>query len=213
MDKHRRSLVPTFLIAQLERAANGALKYAPVTRIQMVPLKGHSLGIQLQRPAIPLQLCVDKRQIRIYSNWEMDTDVTIKGPAMSLVRQLTKNQTTPADLMQNGIEIDGDQELAEQFITLLRNLDLDFEGILADFIGDLAARQLGNFARTGLEIFHQAATTFAEQTKRFIAEDQAMVVGPSEFDQFKLEVDEIRQRGDRLQARLQNIQQQLEPKP
>lgn len=213
MDKHRRSLVPTFLIAQLEKAANGALKYAPVTRIQMVPLKGKSLGIHLQRPGIPLQLYVDKREIQIHSNWEIETDVTIKGPAMSLVRQLTKTQNTPADLMQNGIEIVGDQELAEQFISLLRNLDVDFEGILADFIGDIAARQLGNFARTGLEIFHQAATTFAEQTKRFIAEDQSMVVSPFEFDQFKTEVDDIRQRGDRLQARVQQLQQRLDNKP
>ena len=40
MDTHRQSLIPAFLTEQLERAANRALYYAPVTRLQLTKLKG-----------------------------------------------------------------------------------------------------------------------------------------------------------------------------
>ena len=54
MDDARSSLIPTFLTEQLERVANRALQYAPLTRLQLQKLQGKSFGIELQRPHFPL---------------------------------------------------------------------------------------------------------------------------------------------------------------
>jgi ubiquinone biosynthesis protein UbiJ len=211
MDPQRQSLIPVFLTEQLERAANRALHYAPVTRLQLAKLKGKSLAIELQRPNFPLQMSVGRRALSFRSHWEHPADVTIRGPAIALLRQIGRADTSPADLMQLGIEVEGDQQLAQQFLTILKDLDLDLESALGDLIGDMAAHQISEVARAGFSWLRSTAKTVLAQSRQLVAEERQWVLTPREFKRFQDDIDELREDTDRLQARMQRLQSTLSP--
>ena len=102
MDEHRQSLIPLLITEQLERAANLALDYAPVTRMQLGKLRGKSFALELQRPHFPLLMEVSKRHVHFQSQWEGQVDVTVRGPAVALLKQINSNDQTPGALMAQG---------------------------------------------------------------------------------------------------------------
>ena len=211
MDEHRQSLIPIFLTEQLERVANRALYYAPVTRLQLTKLKGKSLGIELQRPDFPLLMEVGKRRLSFQNHWEQAPDVTIRGPAVALLRQIGSEDTTPADLIKLGIELEGDQQLAQQFLQVIRDLDLDLETALGDLVGDVAAHQISEVAKVGFSWLRGAAKTVLNQSRHMIAEEKEWVLTPRKFQRFQSDVEDLREDTDRLQARLQRLQKALNP--
>ena len=207
MDPHGQSLIPIFITEQLERATNLALDYAPVTRMQLAKLRGKQFALELQRPHFPLLIEVGRSRLRFQSNWDDQADVTVRGPALALMRQLRSENNTPGHLMQNGIEIDGDQQLAQQFMTLLKDLDLDIESALGDLIGDLAAHQISEVARTGLSWLKQAAKAVTQQSQHLVVEERNWVVKRKDFSRFQEQVTQLRQDSERLQARLEKLKQ------
>ncbi|RLT93071.1 SCP2 domain-containing protein [Ketobacter sp.] len=211
MDPQRQSLIPIFLTEQLERAANRALYYAPVTRLQLTRLKGKSLGIELQRPDFSLLMEVGKRRLSFQNHWDHEPDVTIRGPAVALLRQIGSEDATPADLMRLGIELEGDQQLAQQFLQVIRDLDLDLESALGDLIGDVAAHQVAEVAKVGFSWLRGAAKTVLQQSRHLIAEEREWVLTPRKFQRFQSDVEDLREDTDRLQARLQRLQNSLNP--
>lgn len=211
MDEHRQSLIPTLLTEQLERVANRALDYAPLTRLQLRKLQGKSLGIELQRPHFPLLISVTRKGLLFQSHWEGGADVTLRGPAIALLRQLRSGDNTPGSLMRAGIELDGDQQLAQQFAKILKDLDIDLESALGDLIGDVAAHQISEIARTGLDWLSRASKTLRQQSRHFLADERKVVITSTQFSRFRDDVEKLREDTDRLQARLQLLRARLAP--
>ncbi len=209
MDANRQSLLPTLLTEQLERVANSALHYAPLTRMQLHKLEGKSLGIELQRPHFPLLVSVTRKGLLFQSHWDGGADVTIRGPALALLRQLRAEDNTPASLMRAGIELDGNQQLAQQFVKVLRDLDIDLESVLGDVIGDMAAHQIAEVARTGLGWLSRAGKTLLQQSRSFLAEERNVVITRHQFARFRDDVEELREETDRIEARLRHLRDQL----
>ncbi len=209
MDEHRQSLIPIFVTEQLERAANLALDYAPLTRMQLTKLRGKTFALELQRPHFPLLVEVGRRTLRFQSNWEGDVDVTVRGPAFALLRQINRNEQTPAALMAQGIEIEGDQELAQQFLAILKDLDLDLETALGDLIGDMAAHQISEVARAGFSFLRNTAKAMLNQSRHLVVEERKLVIKRREFQRFEDDVDGLRQDTERLQARLNKLKKNL----
>ena len=209
MDTHRQSLIPTFLTEQLERVANRALYYAPLTRMQLHKLEGRSLGIELQRPHFPLLVSVTRKGLMFQSHWEGGADVTLRGPAVALLRQLRNEDNTPGSLMRHGIELEGDQALAQQFVKVLKDLDIDLESALGDLIGDLAAHQVVEVARSGLGWLGRAGKSLLQQSRHLLAEERKVVVNTRQFDGFRSKVEQLREDTDRLEARLRLLRDRL----
>jgi len=189
--------------------ANRALHYAPLTRMQLHKLEGKSLGIELQRPYFPLLVSVTRKGLLFQSHWEGSADVTLRGPAVALLRQLREEDNTPAALMRHGIELQGDQALAQQFVKVLKDLDIDLESALGDLIGDLAAHQVVEVARTGLSWLNRAGKSLVQQSRHFLAEERKVVITRPDFEGFRNKVEQLREDTDRLEARLRMLRDRL----
>lgn len=206
----RHPLLPTLLTGQLERVANRALHYAPLTRLQLRKLEGKSFGIELQRPHYPLLVSVTRKGLLFQSHWEGGADAAIRGPALALLKQLREQDTSPAALMRAGIEIDGDPQLTQQFVKILKDLDIDLESALGDLVGDLAAHQISEIARTGLGWLGRTGKTLLQQSRQFLAEERRVLVTPRQFARFRDDVEELREDTDRAEARLRLLQERLQ---
>ena len=210
MSDSNHSLIPVFLTAQLEKAANQALKYAPVTLMQLKTVKGRTFALQLEKPNVALLVRVSARRLHFQSQWDEQPDVMLSGPALSIVKMLNQDTVTPATLMHHQIRIDGDQALAMQFMDILQDLELDWEGALADVIGEAAAHQISNVARTGFGWLRNASTAILSQARHLTTQEQEWVPARNRFQSFQRDVETLRDDTDRLQARIQQLKSTLD---
>lgn len=210
MDTRPPSLIPAFITEQLERLANRALLYAPLTRLQLQKLQGKTFAIELQRPGLRLLLRVTRKGLLFQSQWEDNADASVRGPAVALLRQLRQEDTSPAALIRGGIEIGGDLHLAQQFVKVLKDLDLDLESALGDLIGDVAAHQISELTRTGLGWLGRAGRTLLRQSRNYLAEERNVLLTPRQYTRFRDDVEALRESTDRLDARIARLQRQID---
>jgi len=210
IDSQRHSLAPSFLAEQLENVINQALQYAPGTQAALNKLAGKSVSLIANRPnlQLTLELCPD--EIRVSHYWEGTPTVSIKGPLISILFQLGLNKS-PGELVGSGIQVEGDQALAQQLATVFREMDLDLEEPLAHWVGDVAAHQVGQAARSAFSWFKKTASTLLDDGSRYLREEGRQVVEKNELDQFNQGIDNVRADFDRLEARIQRLQQKNTP--
>lgn len=207
IDTQRRSLAPSFLAEQLESTINQALKYAPGTQAALNALAGKSVSLIANRPnlQLTLELCPD--EIRVSHYWEGTPSVAIKGPLFSILFQLGLNKS-PGEIVASGIQVEGDQELAQRLAAIFRDMDLDLEEPLAQWVGDVAAHQVGQAARSAFSWLKKTASTLLDDSSHYLREEGQQVVEKAELDKFTQQVDHVRGDFDRLEARILRLREQ-----
>lgn len=210
IDSQRHSLAPSFLAEQLEKAINQALQYAPGTQVALNKLAGKSVSLLANRPNLQLTLELCPGEIRVSHYWEGTPTVSIKGPLISILFQLGLNKS-PGELVASGVQVEGDQAFAQQLASTFREMDLDLEEPLAHWVGDVAAHQVGQAARSALSWFKKTASTLLDDSSHYLREESRQVVEKRELEQFNQGIDRIRSDFDRLEARVQHLKQKSTP--
>ncbi len=210
IDTQRHSLAPSFFAEQLEKAINQALQYAPGTQAALNKLTGKSVSLLANRPSLQLTLELCPGEIRVSHYWEGTPTVSIKGPLISILFQLGLNKS-PGELVASGIQVEGDQAFAQQLASAFREMDLDLEEPLAHWVGDVAAHQVGQAARSAFSWFKKTASTLLDDGSYYLREESRQVVEKNELDEFNQGIDSVRADFDRLEARIQRLKQKNKP--
>lgn len=152
--------------------------------------------------------CTDLTQKKLFFKFDSNSiklvkattaDTTITGPLLGFIKLARDHNTS---LHAAKIIIYGNLTTAEQLQNLLKNLDFDLEEEISKYTGDIIAHQLGNFGRRlknnleyNLEDLNQMFTDYLQQEKLFLPTQY-------EINQFLDQVDDLRCRVDRLEARI-----------
>jgi ubiquinone biosynthesis protein UbiJ len=112
-----------------------------------------------------------------------------------------------AAIRGGSIHIQGDAEVAQAFSELLKAAQPDLEEELSRIIGDVAAHQVGNAARTAFGFGKRALDTLTQNVAEFLTEEGRDLPTRTEADEFYAEVDKLRDDAARLEARLTRLQQ------
>ena len=131
-------------------------------------------------------------------------DATISGTPMALLA--LAGPRAEGAIRGGGVRIEGDAEVAQQFRELLAEAQPDFEEELSRVIGDVAARQVANFARGLLDWGRKASGSFAGSVAEFLQEEGRDLPTRTEVDEFLAGVDRVRDDAERLEARLARLE-------
>jgi ubiquinone biosynthesis protein UbiJ len=104
------------------------------------------------------------------------------------------------------VRIEGDAEVAQKFRELLEQAQPDFEEELSRVIGDVAARQVANFARGFLDWGRKAGGSLATNVAEYLQEEGRDLPTRTEVEEFLSSVDQLRDDAERLEARLARIE-------
>lgn len=147
-------------------------------------------------PAIGLR--IDSGKLTVESP-EEQADLAASGHLVAFVRYVLSDRA-------DGIRLEGEGEIAQDFRDFLTTLDIDWEELLSRVVGDVPARLM---MRT-LEECRQVARNFnaaAEGNARdYLHEESELLPRASELDRFVREVDRLRDDLERLELRLDRIQ-------
>jgi ubiquinone biosynthesis protein UbiJ len=181
----------------LELALERVLALDPDTAERVRELEGKRVELSLEAPAIALSATVRDGRVCIGPpEREPEADLGLRANLGGLFAQLPF-----ARGVNPRLRINGDAELARTLQGLARGFDPDWEQPFADALGPLLGPQVARALREGLHRGAGIARNFSRDAADFLTEESRDAVGRAELSAFLDEVDETRDRAERLLAR------------
>ena len=206
MDDARRPhplLVP--LGRLLETALNRALALDEDTRAKLAALEGRRVGVELRGVNLALAITVQDARLTVGPHWDRSSDLNLRaGPASLIAMALRRGDD--ALLPPGKVEISGDAELARRIEKLLRAFQPDVEEAFARTFGDVLGVPLARGLRRAFAWSRDSAQALAEDTAAWLRDERRDLVAPVEMEQWLDDVDSLRERSERLEARLRLIE-------
>lgn len=199
--------LPSPVISALEVAINNALQLDNDTLKRVTALQGKIVKIQFKVVDVWFYLAPVADGIQVLADYEREADTTISGSPFALLRTaLSDDRQT---LLQGDVKIEGDTDLGQKFQKILKQLDPDWEEPLAKVFGDVAGHQMGEVIRGFASFAKNAFNSLSMSTAEYVQEESRDVVTPTELSRFADQVDQTRSDTDRLQMRIDRLQQKL----
>lgn len=186
----------------LESALDRVIGLDADTRERLRALDGRAVVLDFGATAPSLRLHVDGDRLRVGSAFEGDSALrlaTTPGSLLSLV--LRRGESLPAGKVQ----IAGDAELARRLEQIATRFAPDFDAAFASAFGDVLGFQITRAVRGALRTTRGAATSLLRDTAEFLGEEGRDLVPRAELDAFLDDVDDVRERGERIKARFERL--------
>jgi ubiquinone biosynthesis protein UbiJ len=185
----------------LEAALNRALTLDPETRSALAPLNGQRLQLHLESPPLAMELRVDGEALRVGPAQGEEPDLSVRAGLGALLGQLPFLKGAGATPVGK-VRISGDAELARQLQRLAEGFDPDWEQPFADALGPVIGPQVAKALRAGLREARVQGAAFARASADYLTEESRDLVPKAEQQAFFDEVDAVRDRVERLAARV-----------
>lgn len=203
------NLLQVALLPAAEKLLNAALDADPATALRLKHIgAGRLLRIECSSvPRWQLWLLTDVNRLRLLSASEDKPDCSIRGGATALASLLLGDSRST--LHSGAVSLSGDTDLASDIQRLILDLDIDWEDRLAPLIGDVPARQLRKHSRRAGEQLGRGADRIQETLNEFLHEESGWLPDRDEIEQFADNIDDVRLRIDRLEARVAALRNRL----
>lgn len=201
-------LLQSAALGGLEDAVNRAIALDSNSIQRLTTLNGRRFALQLQEPALFLSLAINNGLLRLSAEDQGPYDTRLEGSWAEFARIARADD--PATALINGqVKIHGDTAPLLELRHQLSQLELDWEQPLSVAFGDVVAHQIGNSLRSGQRWLQQSSKNLRRQAEDFLLEESRLVPHPFEAEDFYRQVEDLRTRSERLEARLRSLAQRL----
>lgn len=183
--------------AMIEKAANAYLRYNSRVSDAWQPLHGKVVGFDITtfNKQIFFRLREDG-SLEAVTGYDSEPDTLIRGRAVDLFRLAV------SDDGEAKAEISGDINLGRTFQRTFRQIDFDWEELLAPWFGDAIAHQIGRGARDFFGWLRYCGDALSDNIGEYLRDETRQVVDRDEVDAFIRKVDDLRDAVDRCEERL-----------
>ena len=190
----------------LEVALNRLLALDPDTRAALKKLDGQLIELALETPVLALSITVKGDRLEVGPpDASSEPDLGLRATLGGLLSQLPFARAANSPPVGK-LRINGDAELARTLQQLAQGFDPDWEQPFADVFGPILGPQIGRSLREGLRNSRRVAENLARDAADFLVEESRDVIGKAELAAFNDDVDALRDRAERVIARVGNLQ-------
>ncbi|MBB3191108.1 ubiquinone biosynthesis accessory factor UbiJ [Halomonas cerina] len=205
------ALTPTLLLAGLERTLNALLARDPAAPTRLARLSGQRILLRLEHPPLALVLQfhpqgVDLRRLDLPVEEEVEAVVELDAETAGA---LLGGESMERLMFQGRLAVRGRVHLLEATRDLFMDLDLDWEGELARWLGDIPAHSLAegvrSLGRWGLRTRQELCADVSE----YVFEEARLLPGRHQLEALRDHLTELEIAADRLEARLARLNRRL----
>ena len=193
--------------AALEKAINSSLSLDPTTQSKLATYGGKIIRIACTKPEVVFYMRIDST-ISVLQYYEDTADAGIEGPSHEWLALLTADDAASA-LINGKLKMQGDSRLFLELKTIGEQIDLDWEGYIAKFIGDVPAHLAGKAANSLMGFGQQARQTFIRTVDDFLHEEARLVPTRIECENFYAQLRDLEMHIDRLDAKTKRYKKQF----
>lgn len=167
-------------------------------------LDGTVVAVRIRNTALATWFVVHNDCLELTTQCDAEPDVIITGSLISLARMA--GETSVGALRDGSLELTGDAHLADDFQRLLEYARPDIEEELSGVVGDAAAHRLGEIARGVSSWTRSARSTMGTNIREYLQEESRDAPSRYEVERFAGNVNTLRDDVDRLEARINRLQ-------
>lgn len=194
-------ILNTTAISGLETAINTALKYDPGTVRDLSELENQVLLIDCSMPSMRIAIETSQQKIILHNNWDGEAAVTIQGTMIALAK-MAANTSDASSFANSGVQLSGNLETLHKLHKILSKLNIDWEGGLADLVGDVPAHIIGSAMRQSAQASRESLQRASSALVEIAQEEFEIIPSKNSFKHFKQDVRQMAADTDRIMARL-----------
>lgn len=184
-------------------ALNKIIKSNPEALQLLSQSRGGVVAFELQNPRLSLRLALLANGVELLSNYDDQPDLQLNADVPALMAMADAGHDP---LLDGRVEAEGDLALAGLIQQLMVVLSSDWEAPLANILGDTLAHKIGTAVRGFVAWGAETRNRRDEDVGEYLQEEAKVLVTGSEWQELEQETDQLRERLDRLAARVQQVQ-------
>ena len=191
-------------ISAMENAVNLALKQDAPSQQRLAKLAGQQVFLYIEDFSFILQIHLLEEGVMLHKPNSMDEveldpklDTLVQGPSSAYRKLLEGDGFFDGDL-----RIQGNAQALMTLHKVMENFEFDWEGLLADHIGDLAAASLARLLRTQWAWSKEVATNARLQLVSHLQSNSQLLPSKVEFEHHVDELERFATQLDRAETRL-----------
>ena len=196
------------VMSALETALNKYLALDQNSGVFLAPLAGKVIAVTITPFNETIYLCPSADSIQLLDQCLNQPDTCLTGSVFAL-GLMGLSPKPMRSIFSGEVKIEGDMNTGRKFQELFAKLDIDLEQQLARYTGDGIAHNISQFFRAGQNWSKESIETFSLNASEFLQEETRDLPAGPEVDIFYAQVDELRTDFDRLQSRIERLENKL----
>ena len=201
-------VIKPLLMSALETALNKYLALDQNSGVFLAPLTGKVIAVTITPFNETIYLCPTADSIQLLDQFPDQPDTRLTGSVFAF-GLMGLNSKPMRSIFSGEVKIEGDMNTGRKFQELFAKLDINLEKQLARYTGDSIAHNISQFFRTGQEWSKESIETCRLNASEFLQEETRDLPARPEVDIFYAQVDELRTDFDRLQSRIERLENTL----
>lgn len=186
-------------IKVLEKAFNAYLSLDTENQASFTRLTGRTLGLHLKRPNVSIYFSFENDTVRLSLEKPEHIDTDIYASLFQLMRLKLSRQPS---LVNTQFYIKGDVDTAQSFHELMKQHYIDWEEHLSRIIGDVSAHKMIQLLKIPADSLKRNREKVVADITEYCQEEARLLPSSQEVQAFREDLEELRLRLDRLQARI-----------
>ncbi len=203
--------LPDSLLAPLEIALNRYLGEDPDALARLAAFEGQVMAIHFREMGFSCYLRPHAGGFQVMGDYSDNPVATVNTTVPVLARSLLSDDKGRSLVLSGEIRLEGDTDVAESLLTILRDADFDPEEWLSRHIGDIPAYRVGQLFRGLFSRGQKTAESVSQDAVKFLRDDSRELVARTETQGWLEQVDVLRTDVDRIEARIKRLAEKLEP--
>lgn len=200
-------------LTPLEQAINCLLQDDPHLANLIEPFASKSLEVETRQPAMSFTVLFESGRIRLSiidsAMAGAHPDAKVKAPASAMLSMLTADAGSRR-LVNPELELSGDIEWIQALLSALHRADIQWRDLLGATLGDSLSGQLISLFEASSDWARQSNTRLKRNLEDYVKEEIRVVPGHHETDRFADQLHDLRLQLDRIAARVQALDAQLQ---
>lgn len=195
-------LLKKYSLKALQTAMNHGLALDSEFSAKLTPLVGKWLEVVIEPLGVNFFMGFTEQGISLEDTLAFPADTVIHSSPLGLIRLSILPASKARSLFNDHIRIQGNIELGQDVKQLFDQIDIDWEGHLAQFTGDIIAHQIGSVWRRGRVISERLVESVQNNIEEYLQEELRVCPAAEELKDFYDDVDGLAMDVDRLQAKI-----------
>jgi len=196
------------LLSSIAASMNAYLKLDPDSKVRLSDLAGKTVAIELLPLHFQFQLVCQTTGITIVQDNLLTADAKVLGTPLQLVGVAIAKEDRHRFFAED-IQIEGDAAIGQKMIELFDEVNIDWEEKLSTLIGDMPARQVGNFFRYIKQWVTDSESTFSQNINEYLHEETPLFPAKEALQDFYHDIDTLNMDVERMEARINVFKNKL----
>lgn len=198
-------MLKKYTLKALQRAINHAMSLDDQMPRKIEALHGKVLELVISPLNVNFYIEFQNNELQLLDAYDGKADTVIHSNPLGLIRLSLLPASKARSLFNDKVRMTGDMELGQQVKKIFDDIDIDWEGHLSQFTGDVVAHQLGSFIRKGIDFKNNLSHSMQQNLSEYLQEELKVFPSKNEIDDFFHDVDELSLGVERMQAQISQI--------